>query len=90
MTLRPDFGDDVLAELHVGALEPHHQRHLQADVLDGRDHALGDDVAAHDAAEDVDQDALHVRSAVMILKAAVTFSLVAPPPTSRKLAGASP
>ena len=27
----------------------------------GRDHALGDDVAAHDAAEDVDQDALHVR-----------------------------
>src|SRR5262249_36174291 len=29
-------------------------------------------------------------SAVMILKAAVTFSLLAPPPTSRKLAGAPP
>src|SRR5579863_1214474 len=29
-------------------------------------------------------------SAVMILNAAVTFSLVAPPPTSRKLAGLSP
>src|ERR1700674_3307583 len=30
------------------------------------------------------------RSAVMILNAAVTFSLVAPPPTSRKFAGAPP
>ncbi|ENN89595.1 hypothetical protein RHSP_59733 [Rhizobium freirei PRF 81] len=29
-------------------------------------------------------------SAVMILKAAVTFSLVAPPPTSRKFAGSAP
>src|SRR5262249_47183066 len=29
-------------------------------------------------------------SAVMILKAAATFSLLAPPPTSRKFAGASP
>ena len=29
-------------------------------------------------------------SAVMILKAAVTFSLVAPPPTSRKFAGSWP
>ncbi len=29
-------------------------------------------------------------SAVMILNAAVTFSLVAPPPTSRKFAGSAP
>ena len=29
-------------------------------------------------------------SEVMILNAAATFSLLAPPPTSRKLAGASP
>jgi hypothetical protein len=29
-------------------------------------------------------------SAVMILKAAMTFSLEAPPPTSRKLAGSAP
>ena len=28
--------------------------------FDRGDHALGDDVALHDAAEDVDQDALHV------------------------------
>ena len=34
---------------------------LQADLLDRGDDAFGDDVAAHDAAEDVDQDALDVR-----------------------------
>ena len=61
MTLRPELADDLLAEIDVGALEAHHQRHLEADLLDRGDHALGDDVAAHDAAEDVDEDALHVR-----------------------------
>ncbi len=54
-------GDDLLALLDIGALEAHHQRNLQADLLDRGDHALGDDVAAHDAAEDVDEDALHLR-----------------------------
>ena len=54
------LGDDLLAELDIGAFEPHHQRHLQADLLHRRDHAFGDDVALHDAAEDVDQNALHV------------------------------
>ena len=49
------------AQFDVGAFEPHHQRHLQAHLLDRGDHAFGDDVAAHDAAEDVDEDALHVR-----------------------------
>ncbi len=33
---------------------------------------------------------LTLGSEVMILKAAVTFSAVAPPPTSRKLAGLPP
>src|ERR1700731_3058544 len=54
------FPDDLLAGIDIGAFEPHHQRHLQADFLHRGDHALGDDVAFHDAAEDVDQDALHV------------------------------
>ena len=53
--------DDLLAELGIGAFEPHHQRHLQPDFLDRGDHALGDDVALHDAAEDVDQDAFDGR-----------------------------
>ncbi|GAB1395635.1 hypothetical protein MASR1M65_04120 [Saprospiraceae bacterium] len=34
---------------------------MQAHLLHRGDDALGDDVAAHDAAEDVDEDALHVR-----------------------------
>ena len=49
----------VLALLHVGALEADDQRHRQIHFLGRRDDPLGDDVAAHDAAEDVDQDALH-------------------------------
>ncbi len=50
-----------LPEFDIGAFEPHDKRHLEAHFLHGRDHALGDDVAFHDAAEDVDQDALHGR-----------------------------
>ena len=53
-----DFGQDLLAEVDIGAFEPHDQRHRQLHVVRRRDHALGDHVAAHDAAEDVDQDRL--------------------------------
>src|SRR5690606_8847118 len=48
--------DDPLAELGVRALEPHDERHLEAHLLDGRDDAVRDRVALHDAAEDVDED----------------------------------
>jgi hypothetical protein len=48
-------------DLDIRAFKAHDQRHLKADLLDRRDHALGDDVTAHDAAEDVHEDALHVR-----------------------------
>jgi len=52
------------------------------------DDALGDHVAAHDAAEDIDQDALDLAGSDRIsLKAVVTRSFEAPPPTSRKFAG---
>src|SRR5581483_6887344 len=50
------LGDDLLAKFDVRAFEPHHQRHLQSDLLDRRHHTLGDHIALHDAAEDVDQD----------------------------------
>jgi hypothetical protein len=46
--------------LGIGALQSHHHRHRHADVLDGIDDAIGDQVAAHDAAEDVDQDRAHL------------------------------
>src|ERR1700734_1451288 len=50
------FADDLLAGIDIGALEPHHQRHGQADLLHRGDHAFGNDVALHDATEDIDQD----------------------------------
>src|SRR5229473_1065411 len=54
------FGEDLLAEIDVGAFQANDQRHVQADLARRRDDALGDDVAAHDAPEDVDQDALDI------------------------------
>ena len=59
--MRPDLADDFLALFNVGAFEAHDQRNLKADRLYRRDHAARDDVAFHDAAEDVDQNALHLR-----------------------------
>src|SRR5690606_12637968 len=53
--------EDGLAFLDIGAFETNHQRHFEADFLDRSDNAFGNDVAAHDAAEDIDQDALHSR-----------------------------
>ena len=54
------LAEDLLAEVDVGALEAHHQRHPDVDLARRGDDALGDHVAAHDAAEDVDQHALHL------------------------------
>mmetsp|Transcript_58718 Transcript_58718/g.191512 ORF Transcript_58718/g.191512 Transcript_58718/m.191512 type:complete len:458 (-) Transcript_58718:36-1409(-) len=56
--------DDLLALLHVGADEPDDQRLREANLLHGGHDAVGDDVAAHDAAEDVDEDRLDVRVAL--------------------------
>src|SRR5579863_8991812 len=53
------FTDDLFAGLDIGTLEANHQRHLEADFLHRGHHAFSDDVAFHDAAEDVDQDTLH-------------------------------
>ena len=42
--------------------------------------ATGNDVAAHDAAEDIDEDALHVRVLKDDGEAVLTCSSLAPPP----------
>src|SRR5882724_5826670 len=55
------FADNLLAGIDIGAFKPDHQRHFEAGFLHRGDHTLGNDVAFHDAAEDIDQDALHVR-----------------------------
>ncbi len=54
------LGQDLPTQLHVRPLEPHDQRHPQAELLGRGDDAGGDDVALHDAAEDVDEDGLHL------------------------------
>src|ERR1700730_4206450 len=38
--VKAGFADDLLAGVDIGAFETHHQRHLQADFLDGSDHAF--------------------------------------------------
>ena len=46
--------------IHVGAGESHHQRDFECEGFCGSNDASGDDVAAHDAAEDVDENALDI------------------------------
>src|SRR5690606_4945399 len=53
--------DDLLAQFHIGTLETDNQRNLEANFLDGCDNAFCDDVALHDAAEDVDENAFDAR-----------------------------
>src|SRR6185437_7332926 len=55
------FGQDLLAEFDIRAFEAHHERHRKAHLLRGGDDAVRDDVAFHDAAEDVDENAFHMR-----------------------------
>ncbi len=52
--------EDLAPELDVRPLEAHDERHLEPELLGRRDDAVGDDVALHDAAEDVDEDRLHL------------------------------
>src|SRR5574343_1511026 len=49
---------DLLAHIFVGALHADDQRHGQVNFLGSCNHAGGDGVALHDAAEDIDQNAL--------------------------------
>ena len=64
--------------------------HLHAEVLDRGDDALGDHVAAQDAAEDVDQHPFTFWSDIRMRNAFLICSALAPPPTSRKFAGSPP
>ncbi|KAF1773441.1 hypothetical protein GQ600_1002 [Phytophthora cactorum] len=62
------LGDNLARRLHVGALQTDNDRLLEAQVL-GRRHDTGrDHIAAHDAAENVDQDRLDLVIAVQDLE----------------------
>ena len=53
---RPLLGQHFPRQGRIGALQPHDDRNAYAHLFDGRDDALGDHVAADDAAEDIDQN----------------------------------
>src|SRR4029453_13922063 len=48
-------------QLDIGAFQAHHQRPVEADLARRADDAFGNGIAAHHAAEHVDQDSLHAR-----------------------------
>ena len=50
--------EQLAGALDVGALQTHHHRHLEADLLGGGDQGLCDRVTLGDTTEDVDQHAL--------------------------------
>src|SRR5262249_18394110 len=52
--------EDLAALFGVGAVESDHDRRAQLHAVERFDDALGHFLAASDAAEDVDEDALHV------------------------------
>ena len=54
------LGEDRQPLLGVRPVEAHDERHLEVDLLRGGDDALGDLVAAGDAAEDVEEDRAHL------------------------------
>ena len=56
-----DALEDLDRHLLVGAGEPDDDRHLDLELAGGGDDAVGDVVGAGDAAEDVEEDRLHVR-----------------------------
>ena len=89
--LEPALGQDLLAQLDVGALEPHHQRHRER-----RPRFTAAITPSAMMSQRMMPPKMLTRmpftfgSDRMILKASVTFSLEAPPPTSRKFAGSAP
>ena len=54
--IQPRFGEHLFAEFNVGAFQADYERDLDAELSGPFDNSGGDDVALHDAAEDVDQN----------------------------------
>jgi hypothetical protein len=69
------LGEHLLAELDVGALEAHDERDLQADLLDRGDDAVAMTSHFMMPPKMLTKMPFTLGSLVMILKAAVTFSV---------------
>ena len=54
------FLNEFFALIDIRALQPDHERHRQLHGFHGIDDAGGDDVAFHDAAENIHQDGFHI------------------------------
>src|SRR5690606_7656118 len=54
------FGQLLRAELRVVAFQTNHDRYLHAHCFNRTDHTFGNQIAAYDTAEDIDQHRLHV------------------------------
>src|SRR5581483_5576458 len=57
------FSECLFAGLDIIAFQTHHQRQFKPGLAHGGDNAGGDDVAIHDAAENIHQYSLHIRVA---------------------------
>ncbi len=54
------LGEEFAAGFDIGSLEADDERDGEVDGFRGVDDALGDDVALHDAAENIDEDRFHI------------------------------
>ena len=57
---RGPVGQDASALIDVRPLEPHDQGHIEAELPDRREDAVGDQVALDDSTKDVHEDGLHL------------------------------
>ena len=60
MKFSPEFHQDLLPFVDVGAFEAQHDRQFHVGLARGFDHASGERIDAQDAAENIDQDGLHI------------------------------
>jgi hypothetical protein len=84
------FGERLLAGLDVVALEPDDERELEADSRTASTMPVAITLQSMMPPKMFTRMPFTFGSVRMILNAAVTWSLEAPPPTSRKLAGLPP
>ncbi|KAI8611426.1 hypothetical protein BC830DRAFT_658405 [Chytriomyces sp. MP71] len=68
----------------------HNEGKQQPKLLDGINDTLHNNVTMHNASKDVHEDGTNGGSEEMIVNALATCSALAPPPTSKKLAGSTP
>ncbi len=75
LEIQPRLLKNLAAFFNVGAFEAQHDRHLHVEVAGRCHHARGQPVHAQNAAEDVDEDRLHIRVGEQDLKGVLDLLL---------------